>query len=360
MSVQPTPARLRAERLAAQGIAAPGTAPTAAVARMTAVQGQDLGQVLWAIGVRTPGSTRDDVRAAFDRGELVRGWPMRGTLHALRPDDLRLIGSLTADRTVRSIARRAAELGIDEALVTTARDATVEALGGGRSLVRDDLFDRWRAVGIDPAGGRGYHLLLRLSLDGLVVWGPTARVGQGIVLLDEWAPAVEPVPDRDEALRRLLTGWLRGRGPATEADAAAWTKLPLGDVRRGIAAAGDAVEHLGGGLLALADRPPTGGTPTGHLLPGFDEYLLGYADRSVQLPAEHQDRVVPGGNGIFLPMAVVRGVVVGTWTRAERASGVRVTVTPFAPLDPSAVRALGAAADRYARWLSAPVTFTVA
>lgn len=180
------------------------------------------------------------------------------------------------------------------------------------------------------------------------------------MLLDEWAPAVEPVPDRDEALRRLLTGWLRGRGPATEADAAAWTKLPLGDVRRGIAAAGDAVEHLGGGLLALADRPPTGGTPTGHLLPGFDEYLLGYADRSAQLPVEHQDRVVPGGNGVFLPMAVVRGVVVGTWTRAERASGVRVTVTPFAPLAPSAVRALGAAADRYARWLGAPVMFSVA
>ncbi|MEK6343703.1 MAG: winged helix DNA-binding domain-containing protein [Curtobacterium sp.] len=355
-----TPARIRSERLAAMGVGATGTTPTDAVARMTAVQGQDLGQVLWAIGVRAPGSTREEARAAFDRSELVRGWPMRGTLHALRPDDLRLIASLTAERTVRSIARRAAELGIDEALVTTARDATVDALSGGRSLVRDDLFERWRATGIDPAGGRGYHLLLRLALDGLVVWGPTARVGQGIVLLDEWAPATEPVPDRDEALRRVVTGHLRGRGPATEVDTAAWTKLPLGDVRRGLAAAGDAVERLGGGLLALADRPAAGGIPTGHLLPGFDEYLLGYADRSAQLPVEHQDRVVPGGNGVFLPMAVVRGVVVGTWTRTERSAGVRVTVTPFAPLDPSIVRALEAATDRYARWLGAPVTFSVA
>jgi hypothetical protein len=355
-----TPARIRSERLAAQGVGATGANPTDAVARMTAVQGQDLGQVLWAIGVRAPGSTREEARAAFDRGELVRGWPMRGTLHALRPDDLRLIASLTAERTVRSIARRAAELGIDEALVTTARDATVDALAGGRSLVRDDLFERWRAVGIDPAGGRGYHLLLRLALDGLVVWGPTARVGQGIVLLDEWAPATEPVPDRDEALRRVVTGHLRGRGPATEVDTAAWTKLPLGDVRRGLAAAGDAVERLGGGLLALVDRPAVGGIPTGHLLPGFDEYLLGYADRSAQLPVQHQDRVVPGGNGVFLPMAVVRGVVVGTWTRTERSAGVRVTVTPFAPLDPLAVRALEVATDRYARWLGAPVTFSVA
>ena len=154
-----------------------------------------------------------------------------------------------------------------------------------------------------------------------------------------------------------MTGHLRGRGPATEADTAAWTKLPLGDVRRGLAAAGDAVEDLGGGLLALADRPSASGIPSGHLLPGFDEYLLGYADRSAQLPVEHEDRVVPGGNGMFLPMAVVRGRVVGTWTRTERSRDVRVTVTPFEPLDAASVRALEAAAGRYGAFLATPVAF---
>jgi len=355
----PTPAQLRTARLAAQGIAVPGLDPTAAVARMLAVQGQDLGQVLWAIGVRSPGSTRDDVRAAFDRGELVRSWPMRGTLHAMRPDDLRLLLSLTAERTLRSIARRAAELGIDQPLLDRARDATVAALAGGRSLVRDELFEAFRTAGIDPTGGRGYHLVLQLSQEGLVAWGPTARVGQGLVLLDEWAPATEPLPDRDEVLRRVLTGYLRGRAPATEADAASWTKLPLGDLRRARAAAGDAVEDLGDGLLALADRPTTAGVPIGHLLPGFDEYLLGYADRSAQLDPAHADRVVPGGNGMFLAMAVVRGRVVGTWKRTERRGDVLVTVTPFGPLDAAAVRALEAAAARYAAFLGAPVVTTV-
>ncbi|WP_144714414.1 winged helix DNA-binding domain-containing protein [Curtobacterium pusillum] len=365
-----TPAVLRSMRLATQGIAVPGLDPTAAVERMTAVQGQDLGQVLWAIGVRSPGSTRDDVRAAFDRGELVRSWPMRGTLHAMRPDDLRLLLSLTAERTIRAIARRAAELGIDDAVLALARDTTVAALGGGRALARDELFAVYRDAGLDPAGGRGYHVLLRLAQEGLVAWGPTARVGQGLVLLDEWAPATSDVPDRDEALRRVLIGFLRGRGPATERDAASWTKLPLGDVRRAIAAAGDvrraiaaagdAVEDLGDGLLALADRPATGGVPTGHLLPGFDEYLLGYADRSTQLDPAHADRVVPGGNGMFLPMAVVRGRVVGTWTRTERSRDVGVTVQPFVPLDPGAVRALEGAAARYAAFLVAPVTLTIA
>ncbi|MDR6171234.1 winged helix DNA-binding domain-containing protein [Curtobacterium sp. SORGH_AS_0776] len=355
-----TPAQLRAMRLAAQGIAVPGLGPTAVVERMLAVQGQDLGQVTWAIGVRAPGSTRDDVRAAFDRGEVVRSWPMRGTLHAMRPDDLRLLLSLTADRTIRSIARRATELGIDDDVLRSARDATADALSGGRPLVRDDLFDVYRGAGIDPTRGLGYHVLLRLALEGMVAWGPTARVGQGLVLLDEWAPATADLPDRDEALRRVLIGHLRGRGPVTEADTASWTKLPLGDVRRARAVAGDAVEDLGDGLLALADRPDPGGVPTGHLLPGFDEYLLGYADRSVQLDPVHADRVVPGANGMFLPMAVVRGRVLGTWSRTERTRDVRVTVTPFEPLDAGAVRALEAAADRYGSFLAAPVSFAVA
>lgn len=355
-----TPSRLRSERLAAQGVDVRGAGPGAVVERMLAVQAQDLAQARWAIGVRAHGTTRDDVLDAFDRAEIVRSWPMRGTLHAMRPDDLRWVLSLTGERTIRSLARRAAQLGIDDDVLRRARDSVVAGLTGGRSLLRDEVFACWSADGIDPAGGRGYHLLLRLALEGLVVWGPSARVGQGLVLLDEWAPATAPVPERDDALGRLVTGYLRGRGPATEADTAAWTKLPLGDVRRGLAVAGDAVEDLGGGLLALADRPSAGGIPSGHLLAGFDEYLLGYADRSAQLPVEHEDRVVPGGNGMFLPMAVVRGVVVGTWRRVERSSGVHVTVTPFGAPDPSAVRSLEAAADRYRRWLGAPVSFAVA
>ncbi|OIH92862.1 hypothetical protein BIU90_09770 [Curtobacterium sp. MCBA15_001] len=347
-------------RLAAQRIGAPGGTPVDVVAHMHAMQGQDLGQSLWAVGARALGVTRADVRAAFDRGDLVRSWPMRGTLHVLQADTLRTLLSLTAERTLRGLARRARELGIDDALVARARDLTVEALHGGASRDRDGVFACWRAAGIDPTGGRGYHLLLHLSQQGLVAWGPTGRVGQELVLLDEWAPPAEPVPDHDEALRRTLVGYLRGRGPATEADAAHWTKLPLGEVRRARAVAGDAVEELGDGLLALADRPEPRRSSAAHLLPGFDEYLLGYADRTGHLAAEHADRVVPGGNGMFLAMVVHRGQVVGTWRTTERTRDVRVTITPFRAMSDAALRAVEAAALPVGRFLGLPVVTTVA
>ncbi|KQS08250.1 hypothetical protein ASG04_14155 [Curtobacterium sp. Leaf183] len=351
----PTAAQLRAMRLAAQRVGTTGGTPLDVVTHMHALQGQDLGQSLWAVGARALGVTRRDVRAAFDRAEFVRSWPMRGTLHVLRADTLRTVLSLTAERTLRGLARRARELGIDDALVGRARDATIEALQGGRSLDREGVFARWRDAGIDASGQRGYHLLLHLSQQGLVAWGPTGRVGQGLVLLDEWSPATETVPDHDEALRRTLVGYLRGRGPATDADAAHWTKLPLGEVRRARAVAGASVEDLGDGILALADRPDPAPLTATHLLPGFDEYLLGYADRSGHLAAAHAQRVVPGANGMFLAMVVHRGRVVGTWRTAERTRDVRLTVTPFEPLSAAATRAVDGAAERVGRFLELPV-----
>ncbi|SFN90569.1 DNA glycosylase AlkZ-like family protein [Mycetocola miduiensis] len=100
-------------RLVAQRIHQPGRAgPLETVTDLTAMQGQDLPGVLWSIGLRTPDATEADVRAAFDRAELVRSWPMRGTLHVTTPDDVRMILPLSRNRLVTSFATRHRELGI--------------------------------------------------------------------------------------------------------------------------------------------------------------------------------------------------------------------------------------------------------
>jgi hypothetical protein len=44
------------------------------------------------------------------------------------------------------------------------------------------------------------------------------------------------------------------------------------------------------------------------LLPGFDEFVLGYTDRSLVLKPEYFNKIVPGGNGVFKK----------TWWPAER------------------------------------------
>ena len=49
------------------------------------------------------------------------------------------------------------------------------------------------------------------------------------------------------------------------------------------------------------DPPPTEATEVGHLLPRFDEYLLGYKDRSLVLDPTYAKRVNAGGG---MPSAI--------------------------------------------------------
>lgn len=58
-----------------------GPRSTPAVAQwFGAMQAQDLASGKWSFGVRS-GQREHEVEAAIERGEMLRTWPMRGTLH---------------------------------------------------------------------------------------------------------------------------------------------------------------------------------------------------------------------------------------------------------------------------------------
>ena len=70
------------------------------------------------------------------------------------------------------------------------------------------------------------------------------------------------------------------------------------------------------------------------MLPGFDEYLLGFKDRTLMVDPAHLSAVVPGGNGVFQSTVVRGGRVIGTWKRRLARTRVTVTVQPLVTLDP--------------------------
>jgi hypothetical protein len=82
-------------------------------------------------------------------------------------------------------------------------------------------------------------------------------------------------------------------------------------------------------------------------LPGFDEYLLGYQDRTLTLAPEHANRIVPGNNGIFLRTMVVDGEVVGIWRLAESGGRATITAEPFATLSSDDAAAFERECRRY-------------
>jgi hypothetical protein len=90
------------------------------------------------------------------------------------------------------------------------------------------------------------------------------------------------------------------------------------------------------------------------LLPGFDEFVLGYTDRSLVLAPEHANKIVPGGNGVFKKTLVAGGEVIGTWAvegRGQRAAVVPELFDDARPLGAAAQAAFGRAARRYLKFL---------
>lgn len=337
--------------------------PAGAVDRLFALQGQDLPGALWSLGLRS-GASLPDVMAAFDAGTLVRSWPFRGTLHVLRSADVHWILALTAERTLRSAARRREELELDPGTLERARKITERALAGGGRLGRRDLLLLFESAGISTAGQRGYHLLWHLSVSGTTVLGPMEGKEQLFVLLDDWVARRRDLSGPD-ALGELVRRYLTGRSPAAAADIAWWSKLPLTSIRSGIAEVSgelEEVEYCGTvhwqlrtGTPAAAGRERSR-RETAVLLPGFDEYLLGYQDRSAALEPEHAPLTVPGNNGVFKPTLVLRGRVAGLWSRKASSAGTVLTVQPFSPVSDRDWNAVGRAAARYGQYLGTPVT----
>lgn len=349
-------------RLVSQGLAGSGFRSVAAAVRwMTAMQAQDLQAALWAVGQRVPGSRMADVRSALDRGEIVRSWPMRGTLHLLAPEDLKWMLAITSDRLIRGMAGRHRELDIDAADVDAAADTALQLVSGGAAASRAELFQAFERAGQSTAGQRGIHLLGMLCQRGWLVQGPLAGNQQLVVAFDDWITASR-VLDRADGIAEWLLRYLRSHGPATERDFSWWSGIPLTEVRAALPRVSDQLVELkfegtsywlSPEAAALLDE----GVPAGRLvlaLPGFDEFLLGYTDRSLVLPPEHANKVVPGGNGVFRKTIVAGGQIVGTWDASRNGKAISVVPEPFDDVNglrPAAQRSFELQAAKYRRFL---------
>ena len=347
-------------RLVSQRLAGEQCATPAEVVRwMGALQAQAYGQVLWAIGLRTHAATLADVERALAERHIILTWPFRGTLHAVPAADVRWMLKVSAQRTLRAAQSRREQLALDEATIERCAALFSHAMAGAKRLTRPALMALLNDAGIATAGQRGYHILWHLAQTGLICLGPLEGTQQTFVLLEEWAPAAHDL-SRDEALVELARRYFTSHGPATLHDFARWTGLTIADARSGIGGAihslsaytADGAEYWMGTDVA---RWTTPAATQVDLLPGFDEYVLGYKERADVLDPAHASKVVPGNNGIFLPTIVVGGKVVGTWSRTRRKNGLSLTVHPFAPLA-TPQECIAAAAQRYGDFIGVPIT----
>lgn len=334
--------------------------PSEAVRWFGAVQAQDYLAALWAVGLRTADALEATIEQALADREIIRTWPMRGTLHFVAAEDARWLIKLLAARVLRSNAQRyIRQFELDDAAMARSADVISRVLTGGKSLTRPELYAALERAGITTAQQRGLHILSRLAQEGLVCIGPRAGKQPTFVLLEEWLPPV-PALTREEALAEVARRYFTSHGPATLQDFVWWTGLSNTDAKHALELAQSqlAQETLAEQTcwFAPASAPRKSATPRAHLLPVYDEYTVGYKDRSAFLANDYAQQ---SGNGIFHPVLVVNGQVIGTWKRTLKRDAVHLTVTPFRPLSEAERAALAKAAERYGKFQQATVRLSL-
>ena len=325
--------RVSLGRIIAQGLV-PATAarsPLDTVENLAALQGQQASAIPWAIGVRCAGVSRARVEESFARGELVRSWPMRGTIHVTSARDHHWLRRLLRHRRA-AWERQALSLGLTDALVERAAQVACDLLDTSpQGVSRAELVEAWGSRGIDTVttssaqdGLRRRHLIMRLNLDGVLTAGPV-RAGEHLIVDARSLPAAPGVakgePGHEEALAVLAARYAWGHGPIDEADLARWTGLTLTEARRALAGARVAGESIGlplaeyGAGLARADLVDLvedfrAEAEAMLALPSFDELHVGYKDRSCLTDDDGERLICPASNGMFRPILVDRGRLV--------------------------------------------------
>lgn len=333
-------------------------APLDVVKRLGAVQAQDYQAALWAIGVRCGGDiTKREVEKELENASIARNWLLRGTLHISASEDMRWMIKPSMARLQKIAAIRDQHLGLLDGRLDRSKEVLESALRGGKRVTRSEAYRILEKAGIPASDNLGYHLLYRAAWDGLICFGPNEGDEQTFVLRDEWAHYSKMYSDED-IIGELAVRYFSGHGPATVFDFAWWAGIKVSEGRQGILDAKERLicEEAGSKeYYSCTDASLGGGMDSSViLLPAFDEYVLGYRDRSPVLARDGDknaaginEKRIAHSNGIFLPTIISGGLVIGTWKKQVRNNRVRIMLNPFNPMDSEQLSGVKESADSY-------------
>lgn len=327
-------------RIISQGLVEETAAdnPIAAVENMLALQAQLPSSIPWAINLRVKQPSVSAIDEAFESAELVRSWPMRGTIHVTSAKDHHWLRQVLRHR-YRTWMRSIEEEGLTRVRIEEAAQIAYSCIASSGPRSREELCVAWEEEGIRTgtrpqreaalrAGeSRTFldrrNLFLALHIEGFLVGGP--KRGNSFLFCDARPlPVAEGVAqgeaDHEVALAELARRYAWGHGPVSVEDFSRWTSLTKRESR---AALERAVRLKG------SDRPIVLGesgyqrADLDSLLsrckeearalfscPSFDEIHVGYADRSGMASSEAERAICPAKNGMFRPIVIKDGRVI--------------------------------------------------
>lgn len=312
------------------------------------VQAQDPAQVRWAIASRFETLNEQNVLQALEKRSIIRTWGLRGTLHIMRREDVSWIVDLVGPIFNAKHKGTLAKAGFSEGDLEKSLNALRQQMGSG-PVSREEIYDTHRAMGISVDGLRGGFLMYHAGMKGLIC--PIGHEEGVYDLQERWiGNDVERPANVEEELARR---YFQSHGPATIEDFCQWSSLTKTSAKKAIEKLIN-LEHYsceGKSYFALGDLDgeyPQ--MPSVHLLAGFDEYILGYKDRTLVLRDDIFNRVV-SVNGIFRPSVLIHGEVAGIWKRSIKRDELSVDFELFQIVNAKLKDALYACAERLKKYL---------
>lgn len=304
-----------------------------------AVQAQDYQAARLAVRVRSQALTADQIDWALreDRS-LIWTWCMRGTLHLLACEDAAWLIPLLGGRFIAADKGRMRQLGWDESSANAGIRLVGEVLVEGGELQRGDLVRLLQEHRLPSEGQAPFHLVYRAGLEGILCCLPGPGGKTIYVSCERWFGALEPLP-RNEALVKLARRYLQAYAPANPEDLASWSGLPLNETRQAWNLLEPELEEVhasGRSRYILKIQAPwleqvQTENPEVRLMPRYDTYWLGHAQRDTIIDAAHVKRIQPGG-GVIKPFLLVNGKVLGAWSTQRRKNVLEVRIEPFEKL----------------------------
>jgi hypothetical protein len=335
------------------------TEPNQVVEHFGAVQSQDYAGAKWALAQRLKVVTTDAVLdKAFNEGKILRTHILRPTWHFVAPQDIRWMLMLTAPRVhmVSGFMYRQQEL--DQTIIKKSYAVLEKVLQGNKQLTRTELGSAFEQAGIKNAQGvRLGYFMMSAELDQVICSGGRKGKQFTYALLAERAPQAKTL-DREAALVELTKRYFRSHGPATLQDFVWWSGLTTTDARQGMEAVKSEFEQetiANQTYWFSASTSPKNSSFSAYLLPSYDEYTVGYRDRSAIFDPSHIDKLSAFRESILTQVIVINGEVSGTWKRTLKKKEVVMELAPFTAPGNAQNQAVIAAAKRYGQFLQLPV-----
>jgi hypothetical protein len=341
--------QISAFRLARHHLLAHSPRDIVAVSRgVSGIQAQVMAAARLALWARTRGLRQSDIESAlYEARSLVKTLCMRRTLHLVPSDELPFYINALKPSRMAALMRVMSRFGITEKDVDLMNRTVMEELSSGprtrgelNAVVRPRMPTKVKAW-MDRVSSTFSPALT----EGLICYGPDKGRETTLVRVDQWLPRLKASPEQ-ESKRILFRRYLSAYAPATLHDLSYWSGMSMKEVRQ-IPELLDGelarIEIGGKEALILTDHrdelmKSQAAKDSVRLLPGFDPYMLGHADKTPLLKPEHYKRVYRN-QGWISQVVLLNGEVAAIWSHTRRGKRLFIEIEPLREL-PKKTRAL--------------------